>query len=56
MGIDSASGSLTTDVASEGNAHPPTWRFCEEGSKIEIFLQQYKHNYTQEGVNWVIDK
>jgi hypothetical protein len=33
MGIDSASGSLATNVAGEGDAHTPTWRLGEEGPR-----------------------
>lgn len=29
MGIDSTSGSLAANIASEGNAHTPTWRLGE---------------------------
>lgn len=33
MRIDGASGSLTADVASEGDSHPPARRFGEEGPR-----------------------
>lgn len=33
MGIDGTSGPLSTNIASEGNTHPPTWRFGEEGPR-----------------------
>lgn len=33
MWIDGASGSLTADVASEGDSHPPARRFGEEGPR-----------------------
>lgn len=33
MRIDGTSGPLTANIASEGNAHPSTWRFGEEGPR-----------------------